>query len=101
MDFGNVLSNSDALFVTKFEDRQSRLERSELTENIKNTQISAEIYKKSNASKNADIKSTTANLQAAECNQLQQAPSSKIGGGGARAARRIRIIGHVVGILLS
>ena len=46
---------------------------------------------KSNASKNADIKSTTVNLQAAEGNQLQQAPSSKIGGGGARAARRIRI----------
>ena len=30
-------------------------------------------------------------LQAAECNQLQRTPSSKIGGGGARAARRIRI----------
>ena len=31
------------------------------------------------------------NLQAAECNQLQQTPIYKIGGGGARAARRIQI----------
>ena len=30
-------------------------------------------------------------LLAAECNQLQQTSSSKIGGGGARAARRLRI----------
>jgi len=30
-------------------------------------------------------------LQAAKCNQLQQIAIGKIGGGGARAARRIRI----------
>ena len=37
------------------------------------------------------VRTSIENLQAAECNQLQRTPSSKIGGGGARAARRIRI----------
>ena len=46
---------------------------------------------KSNANNNADIKTSIENLQLAERNQLQQTPSYKIGGGGARAARRIRI----------
>ena len=43
------------------------------------------------ASKNTDIKTLIDHLHAAVRNQLQQTPSSKIGGGGARAARRIRI----------
>ena len=46
---------------------------------------------KSNANNNADIKTSIDNLQFAERNQLQQTPSYKIGGGGARAARRIQI----------
>ena len=46
---------------------------------------------KSNARKNADIKIADKNLQAPECRQLQQTPIYKIGGGGARAARRIQI----------
>ena len=46
---------------------------------------------KSNATRNADTNTPTQNLQAAECKQLQQTPIYKIGGGGARAARRIQI----------
>ena len=46
---------------------------------------------KTNATNNALIKTPIENLQAAECNQLQQTPIFKIGGGGARAARRIQI----------
>ena len=46
---------------------------------------------KSNANNNADIKTSIENLQLAERNQLQQTPSYKIGGGGARAARRTQI----------
>ena len=62
-----------------------------MTENVKNMQISAEICKSQTQAKNADINTSIENLQAAECNQLQQAPSFKIFGGGAPAARRIRI----------
>ena len=54
-------------------------------------QIAAETSKKLNASKNADIETSIDNLQIAERSQPQQTPSYKIGGGGARAARRIRI----------
>ena len=46
---------------------------------------------KSNANNNADIKTSIDNLQIAERSQPQQTSSYKIGGGGARAARRIRI----------
>ena len=46
---------------------------------------------KLNASKNADIKHLIDILLFAERKQPQQTPSFKIGGGGARAARRIRI----------
>ena len=46
---------------------------------------------KTNAIKNAQIETPIENLQPAECSQLQQMPIFKIGGGGARAARRIRI----------
>ena len=46
---------------------------------------------KLNASKNADIEHLIDILQSTERKQLQQTPSFKIGGGGARAARRIRI----------
>ena len=46
---------------------------------------------KLSATKNSDIETPIENLQAAECNQLQQTPIFKIGGGGARAARRIQI----------
>ena len=49
------------------------------------------IVRKSNANKNAQIKTPIEILQAAECRQLQQTPIYKYGGGGARAARRIRI----------
>ena len=58
--------------------------RQEHADNCRNMQ-------KSNATNNANIKTPIENLQAAECNQLQQTPIFKIGGGGARAARRIRI----------
>ena len=46
---------------------------------------------KLNASKNADIKHLIDILQFTERKQLQQTPNSKVGGGGARAARHIRI----------
>ena len=46
---------------------------------------------KSDANNHANIKKSIDNLQFAERNQLQQTPSYKIGGGGARAARRIQI----------
>ena len=46
---------------------------------------------KLNASKNADIEHLIDILQSTERKQLQQMPSSKVGGGGARAARRIQI----------
>ena len=75
----------------RFTDCQHRLTRSELTANIKNIQISAEICKEQTQIKNADTKTRIDNLQFAECNQLHQSPSSKYGGGGARAAWRIRI----------
>ena len=70
---------------------QSRLARNALKENVKNMQISAEICKEQTQIKNADTKTLIDNLQFAECNQLHQPPSSKYGGGGARAAWRIRI----------
>ena len=46
---------------------------------------------KLNASKNADIEHLIDILQSTERKQLQQTPSYKVGGGGARAAWRIRI----------
>ena len=80
-----------AFFATRVVDRQSRVAQNKLTENVKNLQISAKICKSQTQVKNADIKTPIENLQAAECNQLQLAPIYKIGGGGARAARRILI----------
>ena len=58
--------------------------RQEHADNCRNMQ-------KSNATKNANIKTPIENLQAAECKQLEPTSSFKTGGGGARAARRIRI----------
>ena len=58
--------------------------RQEHADNYRNMQ-------ESNATKNAQITTPIENLQAAECNQLQQTPIYKYGGGGARAAWRIRI----------
>ena len=84
MHFGHI-------FAIRFADCQHRLTRSELTANIKNIQISAEICKEQTKIKNADTKTLIDNLQFAECNQLHQTPSLKYGGGGARAAWRIRI----------
>ena len=84
MHFGHI-------FAIRFADCQHRLTRSELTANIKNIQISAEICKEQTQIKNADTKTLIDNLQFAESNQLHQSPSSKYGGGGARAAWRIRI----------
>ena len=46
---------------------------------------------KLNASKNADIEHLIDILQSTERKQLHQTSIYKIGGGGARAARRIRI----------
>ena len=46
---------------------------------------------KPKANNYADIKTSIDNLQFPQRNQLQQTPSYKIGGGGARAARRIQI----------
>ena len=80
-----------AFFATRFVDRQSRVAKNKLTENAKNLQIFAKICKSQTQVKNADIKTPIEHLQAADCNQLQQAPIYKLGGGGARAARRIRI----------
>ena len=80
----------DTYFTARFKNRQSRQARHEFTENIKNMQISQkspEVERKQKRRHQTSIE----NLQAAECNQLQRTPSSKIGGGGARAARRIRI----------
>ena len=79
------------IFAIRFADCQHRLTRSELTANIKNIQISAEICKEQTQIKNADIKTLIDHLRFAECNQLHQSPSSNYGGGGARAAWRIRI----------
>ena len=84
MHFGHI-------FAIRFTDCQHRLTRSELTANIKNIQIFAEICKEQTQIKNADTKTLIDNLQFAECNQLHKSPSSKYGGGGARAAWRIRI----------
>ena len=84
MHFGHI-------FAIRFADCQHRLTRSELTANIKNIQIFAEICNKQTQIKNADTKTLIDNLQFAECNQLQQTPIFKYGGGGARAAWRIRI----------
>ena len=78
-------------FATRVADRQSRVAQNRLTENVKNLQISAKICKSQTQAKNAAIKTPIGNLQAAECKQLQQTPIYKIGGGGARAARRIRM----------
>jgi hypothetical protein len=78
-------------FAIRFADCQHRLTRSELTANIKNIQISAEICKEQTQIKNADTKTLIDHLQFTECNQLHQSPSSKYGGGGARAAWRILI----------
>ena len=57
---------------------------------IKNMQISQKSPKVERKQKRRH-QTSIENLQAAKCNQLQRTPSSKIGGGGARAARRIRI----------
>ena len=72
-------------------DHQSRVAQNKSTENVKNLQIFAKICKSQTQAKNAKIKTPIENLQAAECNQLQQAPIYKIGGGGARTARRIQV----------
>ena len=84
MHFGHI-------FAIRFTDCQHRLTRSELTANIKNMQISAEICKRQTKIKNVDTKTLIDNLQLAECRQLHQTPIFKYGGGGARAAWRIRI----------
>ena len=84
MHFGHI-------FAIRFADCQHRLTRSELTANIKNMQISAEICKRQTKIKNVDTKTLIDNLQLAECRQLHQTPIFKYGGGGARAAWRIRI----------
>ena len=81
----------DAFFATRVVDRKSRVAQNKSTENVKNLQIFAKICKSQTQAKNAKIKTPIENLQAAECNQLQLAPIYKIGGGGARAARRIQI----------
>ena len=73
-----------------FAECQSRLARNEITENLKNMQITAEICKHQAQTKKIN-KTPIDNLQAAECKQLHQTPISKYGGGGARAAWRIRI----------
>lgn len=64
--------------------KRKKGKRQEHADNCRNMQ-------KSNATNYANIKTPIEDLQAAECNQLQQTPTFKIGGGGARAARRIRI----------
>ena len=90
--FGHHVSKIFGYFSgVAFAGCRRRLARNEITENVKNMQINAEICKKTSATKNADIKTLIDNLQAAECNQLQQTPIFKIGGGGARAARRIQM----------
>ena len=90
MHFGHI-------FAIRFADCQHRLTRSELTANIKNIQISAEICKELTQIKNADTKTLIDHLQFTECTHLQQTPIYKYGGGGARAARRIRITNTLLG----
>ena len=68
------------MFAIRFADSQYRLTRSELTANIKNIQISAEIYKSRMQIKNADTKTLIDNSQFTKCNQLQQTPIVKNGG---------------------
>ena len=74
-----------------FAECQSHLARNEITENLKNMQITAEICKHQAQTKKIN-KTPIDNLQAAECKGLHQTPIYKYGGGGARAAWRIRII---------
>ena len=91
IDFSINFKAYQTYFAIRLADCQHRLTRSELTANIKNIQISAEICKEQTQIKNADTKTLIDHLQFVECNQLQQTPISKYGGGGARAAWRIRI----------
>ena len=84
MHFGHI-------FALRFADCQHRLTRSELTASIKNIQIYAEICKSQTETKNAYTRTLIDTLQFTKCNQLQQTPIYKYGGGGARAAWRIRI----------
>ena len=79
------------IFAIRFADCQHPLTRSESTASIKNIQISAEICKSQTETKHAYNKTLIDNLQFTDYNQLQQAPIYKYGGGGARAAWRIRI----------
>ena len=79
------------IFAIRFADCQHRLTRSELTASIKNIQIYAEICKSQTETKNAYTRTLIDTLQFTKCNQLQQTPIYKYGGGGARAAWRIRI----------
>ena len=84
MDFGSFSAGV-------FAECQSRLAPNEIMENVKNMQITAEICKHKTQEKNKSPANPIGELQAAECNQLQQTPISKYGGGGACAAWRIRI----------
>ena len=70
MHFGHICA-------IRFADCHHRLTRSELTANINNLQISAEICKEQTQIKNADTKTLIDHLQFVECNQLQQTPISK------------------------
>ena len=56
----------------------------EYADNFRNMQ-------RASSNQDADTKTPILNLQATRRKHLHQAPISKIGGGGARAARRIRI----------
>ena len=91
IDFGINFKAFRTYFAIRLADCQHRLTRSELTANIKNIQISAEICKSHTQIKNADTKTLIDHLQFTECTHLQQTPIYKYGGGGARAAWRIRI----------
>ena len=75
----------------RFAGHRGRQARNEIPKNFKIKQITSENMQKPNANNYADIRTSIDKLQLAERYQLQQTPSYKIGGGGARAARRIQI----------
>ena len=80
IDFGINFKAFRIYFAIKLADCQHRLTRSELTANIKNIQVSAEMCKCQPQTKNADTKTMIDTLQFTKCNQQQQTPIVKNGG---------------------
>ena len=73
IDFGINFKAFRIYFAIRLADCQHRLTRSELTANIKNIQVSAEMCKCQPQTKNADTNTMIDTLQFTKCNQLQHA----------------------------